>query len=119
MENRRAETARIEIDTAAAKPRITSVPDVSKQQVIALLKKHGVQDTEILESPDVSVKDVVPLLRKAKVKLPEAFFQDLAAQMTCPISAKLKSAGIVEAEAAANTSRFCPTAYSKSTSSFP
>ena len=37
---------------------------ISKKQVIRLLKKHGVKDTENLEAPDVETEDVIPTLKK-------------------------------------------------------
>jgi cellulose synthase/poly-beta-1,6-N-acetylglucosamine synthase-like glycosyltransferase len=83
MENRSVATATIEVNavtTTLQEPSLLSA-SLNKQQVIALLKKHGVADTIFLESPDVRAENLIPTLRKAKVKLPEAFFQDLAAEI--------------------------------------
>ncbi len=83
MENRSVATATIEVnavDTPLREPSLFNV-SLTKEQLIALLKKHKVEDTEILESPDMRVENVIPTLRRAKVKAPEAFFKDLAAQV--------------------------------------
>jgi hypothetical protein len=57
---------------------------ISKKQVIDLLKKYGVEETEILETSEVKTENIIPILRKAKVNVPEAFFRALAAALELP-----------------------------------
>jgi cellulose synthase/poly-beta-1,6-N-acetylglucosamine synthase-like glycosyltransferase len=85
MENSSVETEKIVIEAYVNKNRDNSdSAKISKKQVIRLLKKHGVKDTETLETPDVKKEDIIPTLRKAKVKVPEAFFKHLAAELGVP-----------------------------------
>jgi glycosyltransferase XagB len=84
MEKGSVETLRIEIspvDPACQEPLNANI---GKQQLIDLLKKNGVEETKVLETPEVRVEDVILTLRKAKVKVPEAFFQDLANTVGLP-----------------------------------
>ncbi len=87
MENSSVEASKIEVDTVVTNARretgFSSV-NVSKQQLITLLKKNGVEETQILESPEVRVEDMLLTLRKAKVNVPEAFFQELAREVELP-----------------------------------
>lgn len=53
---------------------------LEKRLVLELLKKHKV-NVAIVESPTILVEEVIPALRKAKVKMPEAFFKDLASKL--------------------------------------
>ena len=53
---------------------------LEKRLVLELLKKHKV-DVRIVESPTILAKEVIPALRKARVKVPEAFFKDLALKL--------------------------------------
>jgi glycosyltransferase XagB len=83
MEKRQVETSRIEI---TAKPTCQEPlnANIGKQQLIDLLKKNGVEETTILENPLIRADDVILTLRKAKVKVPEAFFEDLACAVGLP-----------------------------------
>ena len=63
--------------------RDADVAKISKQQVIDLLKKYDVKETEILTS-EVKTENIIPTLRKAKVNVPEAFFKALAAELELP-----------------------------------
>ena len=82
MENRSVETGQIVIDASLNKCRENlEKAKISKKQVIRLLKKHGVKDIETLETPDIKKEDIIPTLRKAKVKVPDAFFKHLAAEL--------------------------------------
>jgi hypothetical protein len=86
MEKRTVETERIEVEavtTRLLEPSLFSA-NISKKKLIALLNKHSVEETKIVENPEIMEKDVIPTLRKAKVKVPEAFFQDLAAEVRLP-----------------------------------
>ena len=86
MEKCSVETERIEIDAVSSQPqeapRITA--RISKEELVLLLKKHGVKETKIIENPGVRAEDVISTLRKAKVKVPERFFEDLAADLGLP-----------------------------------
>jgi len=85
MENSSVETGKIIIDATVGKYlENLDTAKISKNQVILLLKKHGVKDTETLEAPDVKKEDIISTLRKAKVKVPEAFFKHLAAELELP-----------------------------------
>ena len=65
MENSSIETGKIIIDAALKNCKKKSDrAKISKKQVIRLLKKHGVKDTENLEAPDVETEDVIPTLKK-------------------------------------------------------
>ena len=79
-------TARIEIDTVVTTHHESSLfsAEFDKARLIGLLRKHGVEETRILESPEVRLEDIIPTLRKAKVKVSEAFFQDLASEVQLP-----------------------------------
>jgi cellulose synthase/poly-beta-1,6-N-acetylglucosamine synthase-like glycosyltransferase len=80
MEKRSVETERIEIEAVPSQPQ--EAPRlgarISKEEIILLLKKHGVTETKIVENPEIRAEDVIPTLRKAKVKVPDRFFGDLA-----------------------------------------
>lgn len=80
MEKRSVETERIEIEAVPSQPQEAPRADarISKEEIILLLKKHGVTETKIVENPEIRAEDVIPTLRKAKVKVPERFFEDLA-----------------------------------------
>ena len=85
MENSSAETGKIIIDAILDKcQRDADAAKISKQQVIDLLKKNGVKETEILETSEVKAENIIPTLRKAKVNVPEAFFKALAAELGLP-----------------------------------
>jgi cellulose synthase/poly-beta-1,6-N-acetylglucosamine synthase-like glycosyltransferase len=85
MENSSVETGKIVIDASLSKCQENlGKAKISKKQVIRLLKKHGVKDTETVEAPDVKTEDVIPTLKKTKVKVPEAFFKHLAAELSLP-----------------------------------
>ncbi len=86
MEQRNTETTRIEVNLASVGRKEASTPrlHLDKQQIISLLEKNGVKETKILQNPELRAEDVIPMLRKAKVKIPEAFFQDLAAEVNLP-----------------------------------
>ena len=85
MENSSVETGKIVIDAILSKCQAKKDNvKISKKQVIRLLKKSGVKDTEILETPDVKAEDIIPTLKKTKVKVPDAFFKNLAAELRLP-----------------------------------
>jgi glycosyltransferase XagB len=86
VEKRSVESERIEMSVHAPEIEGSAPASVkfAKLRLIELLHEHGVPDTNFLESPDVRAEDVIPFLRKAKVNLPEAFFQDLAAEVKMP-----------------------------------
>jgi cellulose synthase/poly-beta-1,6-N-acetylglucosamine synthase-like glycosyltransferase len=85
MENSSVETAKIEVNAVLEQSQEKSVTvSISKKKIIRLLKKHGVADTKIVENPEVKTEDIISTLRKAKVKVPEAFFEDLATKMGLP-----------------------------------
>jgi len=70
MENSSTETRKIVIDASLSKfPKKSDSVKISKKQVIRLLKKHGVKDTEILETPDVKTENVIPTLKKPRLTL--------------------------------------------------
>jgi len=76
---------KIIIDTSVGKSRGNLYSGkISKSQILFMLKNHGVKDIETLEAPDLRKEDVVSTLRKAKVKVPEAFFKQLAAELELP-----------------------------------
>jgi hypothetical protein len=60
--------------------------DDDKLKIIALLKKHGIQDTEIIEDQNVALGEIIPTLLKAKVRIPESFFRDLADHLYMPFA---------------------------------
>jgi glycosyltransferase XagB len=75
----------IELDISKpTKPETSFSTPSSKERLIDLLKKHGIKDTEIIENSEVKLDDVIPTLRKTKVTMPEAFFEDLAAEFKLP-----------------------------------
>jgi hypothetical protein len=79
------ESSRIEAELSGEQLEIlVDATDNDKRRIIALLKKHGVEDTEIVEDPSVDLGDIIPTLRKAKVRLTESFFRDLAANVDMP-----------------------------------
>ena len=85
MDSSSVETGKIVIDSIVAECQEDIDTDkVTKKQVISLLKKHSVKDTEILDSSEVKKEDIIPTLRKAKVKVPQAFFKSLAAELGLP-----------------------------------
>ncbi|MCW4044877.1 MAG: glycosyltransferase [Candidatus Bathyarchaeota archaeon] len=86
MEKPSVETERIEIEAVPSQRQHEQHLDfrISKEEIIRLLKKHGVAETKLLESPDIGAEDVVSTLRKAKVKVPEGFFADLATAFGLP-----------------------------------
>jgi len=61
------------IDTSTKEP-------LDKEGLLNLLQMHRV-DTSSVKNSDVSIENVIPTLRKAKVKVPEAFFRDLASRL--------------------------------------
>jgi cellulose synthase/poly-beta-1,6-N-acetylglucosamine synthase-like glycosyltransferase len=81
MEKRSVETERIEIEAVPSQPQEAPRLDtyISKEEIIRLLKKHGVTETKIVENPEIKAEDVISTLRKAKVKVPDRFFEELAA----------------------------------------
>lgn len=84
MEKRSVEASKIEIDAVDSMCREPLNASISKKQLIALLNKNGIDETKILETPEVKAEDVILTLRKAKVKVPEAFFKDLACAVGLP-----------------------------------
>ena len=58
------------IDSSSKKP-------IDKEYLLNLLKFHNI-DTSIVESAQIKIEDVIPYIHKAKIKLPEAFYKDLA-----------------------------------------
>ncbi len=86
MEARSVETERVEISSVPSQPQETPrvTVRVTKEELILLLKKHGVTETKIVENPEVKAENVVSMLRKAKVKVPESFFKELAAELGLP-----------------------------------
>src|SRR5665647_172321 len=95
MQENLFESSKIEVDAVVADTCKVQEPsffsaNISKQQLIALLKKNGVHETNVLENPDVRAEGVIPTLRKAKVKVPEAFFQDLASKLELPFLKQTK-----------------------------
>jgi len=80
MEKSSVETERIEIEAVPSQHQEAPCADVriSKEEIILLLKKHGVTETKIVENPEIGAEDVIPTLRKAKVKVPDRLFGDLA-----------------------------------------
>ncbi len=86
MDARSVETERIEISAVPDQPQETLriKARVDKEEIILLLKKHGVTETKIVENPETRAEDVIPMLRKAKVKVPENFFKELAADRGLP-----------------------------------
>ena len=95
MDAQSAETERVEISAVSsqtqAAPRIK--PLITKESLIKLLKKHGVTETKIVEPPETRAEYVLQTLRKAKVKVPESFFKELAAELDLPFmaSAEIKT----------------------------
>jgi cellulose synthase/poly-beta-1,6-N-acetylglucosamine synthase-like glycosyltransferase len=82
MESRNVEPAEITLDTRFdSLQEDSAVIRISKQRLIDLLKKHRVRETCLLENPNVKKEDAISTLRKAKVKVPEGFFKDLAAEV--------------------------------------
>ena len=61
------------IDTSTMKP-------IDRDSILELLKSHRVK-TALLEKSEITIEDIIPSLRKAKVKIPEAFFKDLASKL--------------------------------------
>lgn len=61
------------IDTSTKEP-------IDKDGLLNLLQMHRVE-TSSVKSSIVSIENVIPTLRKAKVKIPEAFFRDLASRL--------------------------------------
>ena len=84
MEKRSVETSRIEITPVELTCQEPLNANIGKQQLIDLLKKNGVEETKVLETPEVRAEDIILTLRKTKVKVPEAFFQDLASAVGLP-----------------------------------
>ncbi len=58
--------------------------EVTKNSIISLLEKNGVQDLEALKSSDVTEKNLIFVLRQKKYKINENFFIDLANLMDIP-----------------------------------
>ena len=88
MEKCSGETSRIEIALVELACQEPLSANIGKQQLIDLLKKNGDEETKILENPEIRTEDVILTLRKAKVKVPEAFFQDLASAVGLPFLSK-------------------------------
>ena len=85
MEERVVSTAKVEIDASSlSSSESYCTASVSKERLILLLRQNGVEDTKIVENLEVKTQDIIPILRKAKVKLPEEFFRDLAAEVKLP-----------------------------------
>jgi cellulose synthase/poly-beta-1,6-N-acetylglucosamine synthase-like glycosyltransferase len=57
---------------------------LSKEQVISLLKKHGVRDVDFLENESVSAEQIIPSVRQAKIKVAEGFFRELSREVRLP-----------------------------------
>ncbi|RLI46151.1 glycosyl transferase [Candidatus Bathyarchaeota archaeon] len=62
--------------------------EVTKNSIISLLEKNGVQDLEALKSSDVTEKNLIFVLRQKKYKINENFFIDLANLMDIPYTKK-------------------------------
>jgi hypothetical protein len=71
MEKCSVETERIEIEAVPSQPQEAPRTDarINKEEIIPLLKKHGVTETKIVENPEIRAEDVIPTLWKAKVKV--------------------------------------------------
>ncbi|MCW4047825.1 MAG: glycosyltransferase [Candidatus Bathyarchaeota archaeon] len=85
MESRSVEASEIIVDSSFGNLQEDSAAiKISKQKLIDLLKKHGIHETNLVENPNVKKEDVIYTLRQAKVKVPEGFFKDLAAELGFP-----------------------------------
>jgi len=105
MEKRSIETERIEIEAVSSKPQEAPPAGarVSKEKLILLLKKHGVKETAIIEAPEIKMEYVISMLRKAKIKVPERFFEELAADFGLPFMSLNQLKKLCESE---NACRF-------------
>ncbi|MCW4005408.1 MAG: glycosyltransferase [Candidatus Bathyarchaeota archaeon] len=88
-------TADATIETNASSIGETEKPQspdfFSKDQLVWLLRKHGVEEPYLLDAPAVKRENVIPVLRKAKVKVPEAFFEELATLLQLPFLSKTQA----------------------------
>ena len=64
------------IDTSTKKP-------IDREGLLELLKMHRVK-TGLEENSEIPLKDLIPYLKKNKVKVPEAFYKDLASKLGLP-----------------------------------
>jgi cellulose synthase/poly-beta-1,6-N-acetylglucosamine synthase-like glycosyltransferase len=61
------------IDTSTKKP-------IDREGLLELLKSHHVKTAPVKNS-EIPLEDIIPYLKKAKVKVPEAFYKDLASKL--------------------------------------
>ncbi|MEI6292962.1 MAG: hypothetical protein WCP36_04735, partial [Methanomicrobiales archaeon] len=58
--------------------------EITKEEIIALLKKYNVPEISLLESQEITESGVIPAIYRYKIIVPEQFYKDLADRLGLP-----------------------------------
>lgn len=58
--------------------------EITKEEIIALLKKYNVPDISLLERQEITESGVIPAIYRYKIIVPEQFYKDLADRLGLP-----------------------------------